>query len=423
MPDLDRATVLLERNQLAAELRHWRRAAHQLADLELIAAPQAWTALESYLGRSVRNSLCAAARGVARQADELTVSVLRADSPAEVRGARRQLIALRRRYLRAETVLDFFGDAISSRSNTRLAELLSGLDLLAVDAMQRVLGPLGIQTPPVLCYLDKGLGASIMRAGVRLWDASLSPVAAIKITRHHLLKPTSMWHEIGHQATHLTGWGLELADVIHDTMAPLSPIAAHFWRSWTGEVAADVFAFAQLGYAPLPALANVVDGATAAVFRMIPGDPHPFGWLRVMFNAALCQSWFGRGPWDDIAAVWRSRHPLDAAPHDAAVIAAATLPQLSRLADACTRLPMRCFGGRSLAALTDPRRVAPDELNRWATAAGDSLYTSTYLARIEPMRIVAWTVLRTLPGSGEAEASRDFEVWLRRLGASVPAAA
>lgn len=32
------------------------------------------------------------------------------------------------------------------------------------------------------------------------------PVTAIKIVRHNLYRPTSLFHETGHQAAHLTGW-------------------------------------------------------------------------------------------------------------------------------------------------------------------------------------------------------------------------
>ena len=155
--------------------------------------------------------------------------------------------------------------------------------------MDAVLRPLGIESPPVLTYLDKGLGASILRAGVRLWDSgALSPAAAIKITRHNLLRPTSLIHETFHQVAHLTGFNAELAEALQTTLLPFSPVAAAAWQQWAREVAADVGAFALLGYAPVPSLANVVDGTTPQVFAMPPRDPHPFAWLRVMFNAALC---------------------------------------------------------------------------------------------------------------------------------------
>jgi hypothetical protein len=284
--------------------------------------------------------------------------------------------------------------------------------------MERVLRPLGIDIPPVLTYLDKGLGASILRAGARLWDESLSPAAAIKITHHNLWQPTSLVHETGHQVAHLTGWNQELAALLHATLASASPAAADIWRSWASEVAADVYAFALLGYAPLPALASVVDGPTRTVMRLVLGDPHPFGWLRVRFNAALCRDWYGSGPWDVLDRVWVARHPLEAAPALSAEVAAASVPLLPQLARACMRTPMGAFRGASLSALADPGRVAPAELERFAARVGPSMYTSSYLRQLESLRILAWTVLR------EMDSDRGgTESWLRSLGGEQPAAA
>ncbi|WP_405957266.1 hypothetical protein [Streptomyces phaeochromogenes] len=407
--------------QLAAELRHWRRAAHELTDLDMVAAPQAWAGLESYLGTSVRAGLIRSARAVATRADQLAAQLPGTTAQDDLARLRDRVLSLRQSYVRAETVLDFFGDAVATRTNPRLAELLRGLDLLAVDAMDRILGPLGIPVPPVLVYLDKGLGASILRAGIRLWDASLSPAAAIKITRHNLLRPTAVLHEVGHQVAHLTNWTDELATALNEVLAPTSPVAAEAWHGWASEVAADVVAFVLTGYAPVPALADVVDGTTTAVYRMPPGDPHPMGLLRVAFNAALCRYWYQAGPWDDLVRTWLHRHPLSAAPPESALIMRATLPLLSEIVRVCTEQPMRAFGGRPLSALADPRRVAPAELRRLADGAGAALYTSSYLQRLEPMRILAWSVLRSLRPDDHAD--RDLETWLRRLGADHATAA
>jgi hypothetical protein len=411
-----------ERAVLEAELRHWRGAVAGLPGLESLGAPGAWEGLESYLGRSVRASLAATTDRIAREAERVAADLAAASSPDELAAVRRGLLRLRARYLRAETVVAFFGDAVRTRSDPRIAAVLRGLDALAVDSMERVLRPLGIDVPPVLTYLDKGLGASILRSGARLWDASISPAAAIKITHHNLWQPTSLVHETGHQVANLTGWTPELADALEAAVAPVSATAAAVWRSWASEVAGDVYAFVLLGYAPLPALATVVDGTTAAVLRVALGDPHPFGWLRVQLNAALCRSWYGPGPWDDLAQVWARRHPLDGGSPLAAEVARASLPVLDRIADACTRTRMRAFGGRPLAELADPRRVSPAELRKLADRAGPSLYTSSYLRRLEPMRILAWIVLRGqegTPGGGVGE----VEAWLRRVGGDTSAKA
>jgi hypothetical protein len=428
-----------ERATLEAELRHWTAAVRALADLDAFAPPAAWAQLETYLGRSVRDSLTGTVTRLALQADRVGLDLAAATNVVHLARVRHALLALRQRYVRVETVVAFFADAVATRSTSRLGAALRGLDALAVDSMERVLRPLGIDVPPVLTYLDKGLGASILRSGARLWDASLSPVAAIKVTHHNLWQPTSLVHETGHQVAHLTGWTAELAAAMHDLLAPEAPLAAVKWRDWASEVAADVYAFALLGYAPLPALATVVDGTTPAVFRMLPADPHPFGWVRVQFNATLCRSWFGPGPWDRMARVWARRHPLERADPEAAEVARQSLPYLGALADVCTRAPMRAFGRKPLCALADPRRVSPAELTLLARRAGPALYTSSYLQRLEPLRILAWTVLRAgaadVPTTALANAPTgvrgnglrgaparspasepDVEAWLRRLG-------
>lgn len=412
--------VAAEKDALALEVRHWHRASAALTDLEVLASPASWQALESYMGLSIRASLRALATGVTAEAGVLAARLATAASPAELAGIRTSLLRLRRRYEQVETVLDFYGDAVNTRTSPRLGAVLRGLDALAVDSLDRGLRPLGLATPPVLTYLDKGIGASILRSGARLWDASLSPVAAIKITRHNLWRPTSLIHETGHQFSHMTGWTAELGTALYDRMVPVSRLAAESWRAWASEVAADVYAFALLGYAPLPALATVVDGPTSKVFRMPYGDPHPFGWIRVLFNVGLCRSWFGPGPWDGIARTWMLRHPLTKASRDVQEISKASLAQLPALADVCTRTPLRAFGGAPLSALADPRSVAPAELARLAERAGASLYTSSYLQRLEAMRVLAWTVLN---GQSVTGSDDGVELWLRRIGGTAAAAA
>lgn len=398
---------------LESDARHWRRACLGLGELEVAASASAWGELESYLGRSVRSSLTSQSKRLTAQADRLLFTLRAARRDADLAQARSELLALRRQYARAEAIIDFYGHAVTTRSNPTVAAILRGLDVLAVHSMDQVLRPLGIETPPVLTYLDKGLGASILRAGARLWDASLSPAAAIKVTRHNLWQPTSLVHETGHQVAHLAGWVPELAAALHTALTPHSPLAAEVWGGWASEVAADVYAFCLLGYAPVPALATVVDGPSAAVFRMVPGDPHPVSALRVQLNVALCRSWFGPGVWDDLGARWLTRHPPASAPRDVREICTISLPLLPVIVDVCTRTRMQAFHGTSLAKLANPEAVSPAELKRLADRAGDSLYTSTYLQRTEAMRILSLTVQQGLASTESPTTMRD---WLRRLG-------
>src|SRR3954464_10162690 len=243
-----------QRRQLLAELAHWQMAIDELSDLDMIASPTAWAALEQYLQKQVRHSLTG------------LVSVLRADGIATARTvqthpdpqrARQALLDIRQRYLQAETLLDFYGDAVNSRTSPGLASLLQGYDVIATDSMARVLDLLGIETPPALVYVDKGLGAAILRAGIRLWNGGhLSPAAAIKLTRHNLLFPTALLHETGHQVAALTGLNDEIAVTLNQMITPSSPRLADLWSSWANELIADVHAFLHAGWAPLFALAN-----------------------------------------------------------------------------------------------------------------------------------------------------------------------
>jgi hypothetical protein len=418
-PGLERA-----RRQLASEIAHWRAAAHAVGDLDTVAAPAAWAALERYLDVRIRQPLSGIARTLAAEGDQLASAVAGARTADELTQVRRNLLRFRRRYLRAETVIDFYCEAVNTRTTPKLASLLRGLDTIASDSMAVVLSAFGVDTPPVLTYLDKGLGASILRAGVRLWDSgALSPAAAIKITRHNLFRPSSLMHECGHQVAHLRGWNRELGDALHDALRPRSTVA-EAWRGWASEVAADVYAFCLLGYAPVPALANVVDGTTDEVFTMLFGDPHPFAWIRVMFNVELCRLWYGAGPWDDLRAAWVARHPIHLAAPGARHVLEGSLPHLQLVAEVCTRRPMQAFGGQPLSRFADPRRASASELAALAQRAGSSLYTSSFLARHESLRVLAWNTFQAAVSPDRApELARQLAAWLQTLGAEPSAAA
>jgi hypothetical protein len=408
-------TDVVARAQLGSEIAHWRIAIEALQDLDGLASAAAWSGLEEYLRTGLRTRLLAVVSSVAQEAAALESSFR---GGADLGLMRTRLLNLRTRYVQLETVVNFFGDALATRANPATAALLRGLDTLASDSMDVVLRPLGLEAPPALVYFDKGLGASILRAGVRLWDkANPSPAAAIKLTRHNASHPTALFHETGHQVNHLTGWNAELADALRRALASQSRELAEVWAGWASEVGADVYAFALSGWAPLPALANVVDGKSAAVFRIVLGDPHPFPWIRVMFNAAMCRNWFGRGPWDRIAMAWRERHPIDAGGGDGRALARASWTAMPAIVSVCTRTPMRAFGGRPLTALVSPRRVSPAALSAFATRAGASLLTSSYLERRESIRILTCLTTRVAGDARTATANRqDLEAWLTRVG-------
>ena len=406
------------RLQLSRQVAHWVTAAGRLRELERFASPEAWAGLERYLGEALRRNLLESidrlqARGAAVQA-----ALASAQNEADLDAVRRRLVVFRGSYLRVETTLDFYADAVNTRTNPYLAALLRACDVLASRSMFQVLDAGGKPTPHVLTYLDKGLGASILRAGLRLWDvATESPVAAIKIVPHNLYRPTALIHEAGHQVSHMVGWHEELAALLARRLAPSGAALADVWASWVPEITADAFAFVHAGYASIAGLHDVLAGDEGYVFRFTPGDPHPVGYLRVLLGVEMCRQCYGAGPWDGLAFAWIRAHPLAAAPPGIANLLGRSLPLLPQVAELSLRAPLRAFGGKSLCGLVDPDRVRPDVLLRLKAQVGPALYTSPHWLFTEGLRLLALTGYRsaTLPEQA-AEALSEQEGWMLRLG-------
>lgn len=412
------------RLQVARQVAHWCAAIDGLRDPEAFASAAAWRSLERYLDVALRSQLADATERLARDGAGLAAQLLTATTVEQLERVRLQVVRLRRRYLQVETALDFYGDAINTRTSTRVAALLRACDVLAQDSMRVVLGPLGRPIPPVLTYVDKGLGASVLRAGLRLWDGgTLTPAAALKITRQNLCRPTALVHETGHLAAQILGWTEELARLLRRELRPASEDVATVWSSWASEIAADTYAFALTGYGSVAGLHDVVSGGPT-VFRMIPGDPHPVAYVRVLLGVQMCRRCFGSGPWDELASAWTRSHPLSAAPPATRSLLERSLGQLPRIAELCLHAPMRAFGGRPLVALADPRRVSRAALAQLEREAGGALHTSSYWLRREGLRLLALSSYRTATEPEHAlEVARQYEDWMSRLGTPLAAAA
>jgi hypothetical protein len=396
--------------QSARQVAHWVLAAARL-DLDELASHEAWGHLERYLGLSLRRHLDGVIERLKGEGRVLTTLHREARSPVARAEVRRRLLAFERQYLRTERTLDFFADAINSRTNPQVAAVLRACDTLAQRSMAQLLDALGKTTPPALTYLGEGRGASILKARQRLWDGGeICPVAAIKVTRHNLLRPTALIHEAGHQVAHITGWNEELAGVLAQGLQRRGASAglAEVWAGWASEISADAFSFAHTGFASIAALHDVVDGDSAQVFRYLPGDPHPISYLRVLLGVQACRHFFAGGsagdaPWDALALAWTARHALDAAPADARAIVDASLPMLESVVQLVLEAPLRAFQGRALRSLVMPERVSPTALDELGARIGQALFTSAHWLWTEPLRILGLTGLRLAVAPREAE--------------------
>ena len=386
MPD----DVLSVRTQVARQVAHWRAAVISLDDLENFASAEAWHRLERYLGASLRANLRSAVARLARDSEVLAAELGAAETADELELVRRHVIRFRQRFLRVETGLEFYGSAVNDRSSPKLGALLAACDILAGRTLESILTPLGKPIPPVLTYVDKGLGASILRAGLRLWDGrTMSVAAAIKLTRHNLNgRPTALLHEAGHQIAFSLDWNDELADALRRELRD-DPELAEAWSSWSSEIAGDCVGFIHGGYGAVAALHDVIAGESVSVYARRPFDPHPVAHLRVLLGTAMTTRFFGEGPWTGLARAWVVAHPVAHAPDDVRPLIERSIPRLPRIAEVCLLGPMRAFGGQPLTALVDPTRVRPDALIALERDAGASLATSSHWLWSESLRLLA----------------------------------
>jgi hypothetical protein len=415
--------IVRERPQLARQVEHWTTAARRL-DPDDLASPDAWNRLERYLGLALRQHLDGVIARLRREADLLSAMLRAADDAAALRALHRRLLAFRRRFMRAETTLDFYADAINTRTSARMAGLLRACDVLSHRSMSLLLDQLGHTTPVVLTYVDKGLGASILKAGLRLWDGGdASPAAAIKIVRHNLLRPTALIHEAGHQVAHILGWNRELAETLDAGLRDAPAGVADAWSSWASEIAADAFAFVHTGYASVAALHDVLAGEGSFVFQHSPSDPHPICYLRVLLGVESCRYFYGAGPWDALAASWTTAYPTLSAHAHTQPLLEQSVPLLPRIVRLTFDTAQRAFRGRSLRALIPPERVSPAELQALEQRLGASLYTSMHWVWTECLRSMALTGLQLAAGSAAAGTVLELqEAAMLRLGGALQAA-
>jgi hypothetical protein len=412
----DRVSLGL-RSQLLRQLNHWEGAAERLDDFEASASPDAWAHLEKYVGVTLRGGLKAAREQLKREAVAVRASFNAVRSRPDLERLADQVALLRKRYLQTELLVDFYVAAVRARANPEVGLQLRACDVMADRTVRGALEPLAMKTPPIMTYFTTGIGASILRIGTRLWDGSLSPIAAIRLTYHNRFRTTSLFHECGHQVAGITGWNEAFTQLLRTRLGGGASEVTDTVASWASEMVADSFAFAHSGYAAVVALSDVVAGRGAEVFRFLLGDPHPISYVRVLLGVEMCRRFYGMGPWDELATAWQQLYPLRDAPPLSGTIVTAVVPLLPRIVDAALLAPMPCFQNKTLADLVDPQRVSPAALREMERKAGGSAFTSSHWIWNECVRLTALTGLRyaTEPEKGP-EILKQQEDWMIKLG-------
>jgi hypothetical protein len=405
---------------LRRQVNHWLQAATRLSVLDNLASGNAWHGIDHNLGLTLKESLKNSVTEIVLQAESLKKQLDNLAGQQDLRSMKRALLLLRDKYLKAEETIHFYTVAINSRTTSGLAALLRACDILCVRSMEELLRPIGKITPQVLTYVEKGVGASILKAGLRLWDGRISPVAAIKVTQHNLYRPTAIIHETGHQVAHILKWNEELAEMLRSALPAHPKIAGEAYSGWSGEIAADAFAFVHTGYAAVSALHDVVSGMPQAVFAYHLHDPHPISYIRVLMNIEMCRQFYGAGPWDSLEESFKSDYDINLVNFPSVgliKICIGAIPDLVRLV---LKHPYRSFGNRSLSQVIPPERVSPRELVKLEYMAGPALFTSHAWIWKECIRLLALNGYKIGIAEGDLPALyRQQEEWMTKLGFSI----
>jgi hypothetical protein len=270
-------------------------------------SPAAQTAIERYLidGRARLRELV---HGFLRW---LTAPEGRSAAPDE---AQRRFTMLRLRFNQVISDFDLFADVLVQRSEHGTGIWLSGLDAVATDALHL---PGGYYLPPpVICYLDRGPGASIRRARTRLPTGGRNPVAIIRVPRERMVGSgiaSSLVHEVGHQAAELLGLVPSLRLLLRGMRAKAGAEtdAWALWERWLSEIVADFWSVGRVGVASTMGLMGVVSLPRPFVFRISPDDPHPSPWIRVKLSCALGEALYPHPQWHRLARLWESFYPVE----------------------------------------------------------------------------------------------------------------
>jgi hypothetical protein len=226
----------------------------------------------------------------------------------------RRFTFLRLRFNLVLSEFDIFSDALTQRAEHEHGVWMAGLDALAAEAL-RLPGDY-YETPPVICYLDRGIGAAIRRVRTRLPGGGKNPVAIIRVPRERMVGSgiaSSLVHEVGHQAAALLDLLGSLRPVLQEHIA-LHSAAQPAWQlfqRWLSEIVADFWSVAKIGIAATFGLMAVVSLPAPFMFRVSPEDPHPMPWFRVKISCAMGEALYPHPQWQALAKLWEALYPTN----------------------------------------------------------------------------------------------------------------
>lgn len=299
--------------------------------------------------------------------------------------AQRRFTMLRLRFNIVLTQFDLFSDVITQRSENETGVWLGGLDVVAADALAL---PGYYEPPPIICYLDRDIGAAIRRARTRLPGGGENPVAIVRVPRERMVGTgiaSSLVHEVGHQGAAL----LDLVNSLRPVLKGLQrgsgagSVAWQMWERWISEIVADFWSVARVGIGSTLGLIGVVSLPRPFVFRLNVDDPHPIPWIRVMLSAAIGEALYPHPQWRRVSALWESYYPPVGLAAQTQDLLAQLLESMPAFVTLLINHRPKALRGRSLMEVMDVAQRQPARLaalyRRWGSNPSEMYRASPVL--------------------------------------------
>jgi hypothetical protein len=310
--------------------------------------------------------------------------------------AQRRFTFLRLRFNTVLSQFDLFSDVITQRSEHDIGVWLSGLDVVAADALRL---PGYFQSPPLICYLDRGTGAAIRRARTRLPGGGENPVAIVRVPRERMVGSgiaSSLIHEVGHQGAALLDLVASLRPVLKGLQANAGNegIVWRLWERWISEIISDFWSVARVGIASTLGLIGVVSLPRVFVFRLTLDDPHPIPWIRVKLSCAIGEALYPHPQWARLAALWESFYPLQGLDGERRQLLAILQAAMPGFVSLLVNHRPRALRGKSLGEVMETRQRQPAIL---------SSYWRSWRGSLAPMRNVSPSLAFAVIGQAKAD--------------------
>lgn len=262
---------------------------------------------------------------------------------------------------KAFVIYDLYLDLLSQRLAPKLGGLLAGCDKIALNGLRRNHPALKIIGPP-LVFLDRGLGASILRTGKPLPGGSSSerirnelPLIQIPYNRitDKIGLSVGIFHEVGHEALVRLKIESELRRAIYDkfTHKGIPKQVIRLFVLTAKEIGPDFWAFCNCGIAQTFGIKEILSLPPNLVFKVSLNDPHPPPLLRILISIAFCKKIWGNGIWDIWEKEWYALYPLEKASKENRKILSNSIRYLGLLANVLFETKFATLNGKTIPSM------------------------------------------------------------------------